>query len=59
MKENWLLRVTKWEWTPIVLGAVVCVAVVAIADINSLAAAPAGVGAVCFAWIAAIKAFTK
>ena len=58
-KENWFLRVSKWAWTPIILGFVVCVAVVAIAKVDSWAAAPAGLGAVCFFWLAMIKAFMK
>jgi urea transporter len=55
MKKNWFLRVSQWQWSPFVLGAVVCLAVVAIAKIESWEAVPAGLGFVCFVWLVVIK----
>jgi hypothetical protein len=59
MKEHWILRVTKWEWTPIILGAVVGFSSVAIAADGAVEAAPGGFGLILFAWIALVKGFAK
>lgn len=59
MKENWFLRLSKWTWTPLLLGVVVCLAVAAIAKTESWEIVPAGIGLICFAWLAAVKGFVK
>ena len=59
MNEHWFLRATKWEWTPIILGAVVGFSSVAIAADGAVEAAPGGFGLICFAWIALVKGFVK
>lgn len=59
MKEHWILRVTKWEWTPIILGVVTGIGIVAALPANAGAAAIGGAATVLFAWIALVKAFVK
>jgi len=59
MKENGFLRLTKWSWTPILLGAFVCIGVTAIAKTESWESVPAGIGLVCFAWLAIVKGLVK
>jgi len=56
-KQNWFLRLSKWSWTPIILGAIVCFAGVAINRADAVEAIPAGVGLVAFGWLAMIKGF--
>lgn len=58
-KEPWIYRLVKHQWTPIILGAVVCLGVIAIAKANAAEAIPAGLGIVCFAFIAMVKLFSK
>lgn len=59
MKENWFLRLSKWTWTPFILGAVVCIGVTVFSKEVSWEAAFAGVGLICFAWLAVVKGFLK
>jgi len=59
MKEHWFLRVTKWEWTPIILGAAMGIGIVAALPANVGAAAIGGTATILFAWIAAVKGFIK
>ena len=58
-KKNWFLRLSQWTWTPLILGALVCIGVTIAANEVSGEAAIAGVGLVCFAWLAVIKGFIK
>jgi len=58
-ETNWFLRLTKWSWTPVILGALVCLGVIAIANEVTGEAACAGVGLIAFGWIAMIKGFMK
>ena len=58
-KEKWIIRVSKWEWTPIILGVVVCFAGIAINVADAIEAAPSGVGLIAFAWLAMVKGFAK
>lgn len=53
------MRLVKHSWTPIALGFIVCLSVVAIAKTESWEAVPAGIGAVCFGFIAMVKFFSK
>ena len=58
-KEHWFLRVSKWGWTPIILGVVTGFLSVAIAADGAIEAAPGGVAVICFVWLAAVKGFIK
>lgn len=58
-KENWFFKVSKWSWTPIILGAIVGFAGVAINKADAVEAIPSGVGFICFLWLAVVKAFYK
>jgi len=58
-KEHWFIRATRWSWTPIILGAVTGVGIVAALPAEVGAAAIGGTSAVLFAWIAIIKGFWK
>jgi hypothetical protein len=58
-KEHWFLRATKWSWTPIILGAVTGIGIVAALPANTGAAAVGGTATVLFAWIALVKGFMK
>jgi len=58
-KEHWIIRLCKHSWTPIVLGAAVCLAVVSIAKVNSWEAIPAGIGLVALAFISMVRGFSK
>ena len=59
MEENWFLKLTKASWTPIVLGALVCIGVTIVAQEVEPESVIAGLGIVAFGWIAMIKGFMK
>lgn len=58
-KEHWFIRATRWSWTPIILGAVTGLGIVAALPAEAGAAAIGGVSTILFAWIAMIKFFWK
>jgi hypothetical protein len=59
MKKNWFLRVSQWAWTPLIIGVIVCLGVTIAANELTAEAAVAGVGLICFVWLAAVKGFIK
>lgn len=58
-KENWFIRLSKWGWSPIILGIVVSLLTIVVAADGAVEAAPAGLGIICFVWIAMVKGFVK
>lgn len=58
-KEHWLIRATKWAWTPIILGVVTGVGIVAALPAEAAAAGIGGAATILFVWIAMIKGFVK
>jgi len=57
--EHWLVKASKWSWSPIILGIVTGVGIVAALPQEAGAAAIGGVSTILFAWIAIIKGFWK
>ena len=58
-KEHWFIRATRWSWTPIILGVVTGVGIVAALPAEVGAAAIGGGSTILFAWIAMIKFFWR
>lgn len=58
-KEHWFLRATKWAWTPIIIGILTGVGIVAALPTEAAAAGIGGLSTILFAWIAMIKFFMK
>ena len=58
-KEKWIIRATKWAWTPIILGILTGVGIVAALPAEAAAAGIGGAATILFAWIAMIKGFVR
>ena len=59
MKEHWFIRLTKWAWTPIIIGIMSGVGIVAALPAETAAAGIGGLSTILFVWIAMIKGFSR
>lgn len=58
-KVNWFIRLSKWSWSPIILGIIVCLLTIIVSAEDAIEAAPAGFGILLFVWIAVVKGRMK
>ncbi len=58
-KEHWFIRATKWSWTPIIIGILAGVGIVAALPREAAAAGIGGLSTILFVWMAMVKGFSK